>query len=56
MALAAAACGADGLIIEVHRNPQQALSDGQQSLYPAQFAALMGQLKGILPILGKTLT
>jgi 3-deoxy-7-phosphoheptulonate synthase len=39
MALAAAACGADGLMIEVHENPAAALSDGAQSLYPAQFEA-----------------
>ena len=38
MALAAAACGADGLMIEVHNNPQAALCDGAQSLTPAQFA------------------
>jgi 3-deoxy-7-phosphoheptulonate synthase len=38
MALAAAACGADGLMIEVHNNPQKALCDGAQSLTPEQFA------------------
>lgn len=41
MALAAAACGADGLMIEVHNNPEKALCDGPQSLTPAQFAELM---------------
>ena len=40
MALAAAACGADGLIIEVHNNPAKALCDGKQSLTPAAFAHL----------------
>ncbi len=47
MARAAVAAGADGLIIEVHCNPDQALSDGAQSLYPEQFAKLMGELKMI---------
>jgi 3-deoxy-7-phosphoheptulonate synthase len=37
MSLAAAACGADGLMIEVHNNPQKALCDGAQSLTPEQF-------------------
>ena len=40
MACAAAACGADGLMIEVHNNPACALCDGAQSLTPAQFASL----------------
>ena len=40
MALAAAACGADGLIIEVHNDPMHALCDGAQSLTPAQYAEL----------------
>jgi 3-deoxy-7-phosphoheptulonate synthase len=55
MALAAAACGADGIIVEVHPNPKVALSDGQQSLFPEQFAKLMQQLKPILEVLGKEL-
>ena len=37
MAMAAAACGADGIMIEVHNNPQKALCDGAQSLTPEQF-------------------
>lgn len=53
MAMASAACGADGLIIEVHPNPKVALSDGQQSLYPEQFDQLMQKLKTILPAVGK---
>lgn len=53
MALAAAACGADGVIIEVHRNPKEALSDGQQSLYPQQFEQLMERLRPFLSLLGK---
>jgi 3-deoxy-7-phosphoheptulonate synthase len=44
MAKAATACGADGLLVEVHCAPDQALSDGRQSLYPEQFAALMKEL------------
>ena len=55
MARAAVAAGADGLIIEVHNNPEKALSDGPQSLYPAQFDQLMGELRIIAPVLGRTL-
>jgi len=44
MAFASAACGADGLIIEVHPDPKAALSDGMQSLYPEQFATMMTDL------------
>ncbi len=44
-AKAGVAAGCDGLMIEVHANPEQALSDGAQSLKPAKFAALMGQLR-----------
>jgi len=51
LACAAAAVNADGLIIEVHDNPEQALSDGQQSLYPDQFAALMGKINPIHAII-----
>ena len=45
MAMAAAACGADGLMIEVHNNPRAALCDGPQSLTPEQFADVMGAVK-----------
>lgn len=55
MAKAAVACGADGVIIEVHCNPTKALSDGQQSLYPNQFAELMEQLKPYIAAAGKHL-
>ena len=48
MALAAAACGADGLMIEVHNDPLHALCDGAQSLTPAQFDTLMGQVRKVL--------
>jgi len=55
MARAAIAAGADGLLIEVHDNPEKALSDGAQSLYPHQFESLMGELRVIAPVLGRTL-
>ena len=45
MALAAVAAGADGLIIEVHNNPQKALCDGAQSLTPAQFDTTMKKVE-----------
>jgi len=53
MARAAIAAGADGLLIEVHLNPAEALSDGAQSLYPEQFALLMGELRGIAGVIGR---
>jgi 3-deoxy-7-phosphoheptulonate synthase len=55
MARAAVAAGADGLLIEVHENPDQALSDGAQSLYPEQFALLMEELRGIAAAIGRRL-
>jgi 3-deoxy-7-phosphoheptulonate synthase len=55
MARAAVAAGADGLLIEVHDDPDKALSDGAQSLYPEQFDQLMGELRVIAPVLGRTL-
>ena len=55
MARAAVAAGADGLLIEVHDDPEKALSDGAQSLYPEQFDRLMGELRIIAPVLGRTL-
>src|SRR5271154_3326542 len=51
---AAVAVGADGLIIEVHHDPDRALSDGMQSLYPEQFDALMAQVGQIAAVLGRT--
>ena len=53
MAKAAVAAGADGLIIEVHPKPEEALSDGAQSLLPAQFAQLMKELKLLAKALGR---
>jgi 3-deoxy-7-phosphoheptulonate synthase len=54
-ALAAIAAGADGLTVEVHPNPDVALSDGPQSLYPAQFESLMRDIEALSPVVGKEL-
>ena len=56
MARAAVAAGAAGIMVEVHNHPETALSDGPQSLYPQQFAAMMKELEQIAPIVGRTLT
>jgi 3-deoxy-7-phosphoheptulonate synthase len=53
LSLAAAACGADGLLVEVHENPPAALSDGAQSLYPNQFADLMRRLQPVVQAVGR---
>jgi 3-deoxy-7-phosphoheptulonate synthase len=55
MARAAVAAGADGLLVEVHVDPDRALSDGAQSLFPEQFQALMDQLRIIVPALGRSI-
>lgn len=55
MARAAVAAGAHGLMIEVHQDPPNALSDGVQSLYPEQFAELMGQIGVIAEAIGRDL-
>jgi 3-deoxy-7-phosphoheptulonate synthase len=55
MARAAIAAGADGLIIEVHHDPDHALSDGAQSLYPEQYAELVQQIRTIANVLGRRL-
>jgi 3-deoxy-7-phosphoheptulonate synthase len=49
LARAAVAAGADGLMIEVHHEPEKAMSDGAQSLYPDQFQVLMGEINGLNP-------
>lgn len=54
MARAAVACGADGLIVEVHDHPDRALSDGAQSLYPEQFTQLMDEATQIAAIVGRS--
>jgi 3-deoxy-7-phosphoheptulonate synthase len=53
MARASVAAGADALLIEVHHQPDKALSDGAQSLYPEQFAQLMDELRMIAPAVGR---
>jgi 3-deoxy-7-phosphoheptulonate synthase len=55
MARASVAAGADALLIEVHQDPEHALSDGAQSLFPQQFEDLMKELKLIAPIVGRTM-
>ena len=55
MALAGAACGADGLLVEVHEDPAQALSDGAQSLYPGGFVNLMRALDPVVRAVGRQL-
>lgn len=53
MAKAAIACGADGLMIEVHNNPECALCDGGQSLKPEKYDRMMKEISGIMNVLGK---
>jgi 3-deoxy-7-phosphoheptulonate synthase len=55
MACAAVAAGADGLLMEVHHDPDHALSDGAQSLYPAQYAELMNQLRLIATAVSRSI-
>ncbi len=55
MARAAVAAGADGLLIEVHCDPDHALSDGAQSMFPAQFDRLMAELRIIAPAIGRSI-
>ncbi len=56
MARAAIAVGADGILVEVHHQPDKALSDGPQSIYPAQFARMMDELEQIAPIVERSLS
>jgi 3-deoxy-7-phosphoheptulonate synthase len=51
---AAIAVGADGLIVEVHHDPDRALSDGPQSIYPEQFEELIAEMRQIAPIVKRT--
>jgi 3-deoxy-7-phosphoheptulonate synthase len=53
MARAAVAVGANGLMVEVHCNPEKALSDGMQSIYPEQFETLMSEVRQIAEVLGR---
>ncbi len=54
MARAAVAAGADGILVEVHPTPDRALSDGAQSLFPDQFASLVGELRAIAGAIGRS--
>ncbi len=54
MARAAVAAGADGLIVEVHPDPDRALSDGAQTLTPQQFAEMMAQVRAIAAAVGRS--
>jgi 3-deoxy-7-phosphoheptulonate synthase len=56
LARAGVAVGADGVIVEVHHDPDRALSDGAQSLYPDQFLALVNDMRRIAEIVGRTLS
>ena len=55
MSRAAVGCGADGIMVEVHRDPAHALSDGQQSLHPTEFTKLMRELRPFVEASGKSL-
>src|SRR6478609_9415414 len=55
MARAAVAVGADGVLVEVHHQPEKALSDGPQSIYPDQFARMMDEIEQIAPIVHRDL-
>jgi 3-deoxy-7-phosphoheptulonate synthase len=55
LARAVVAAGGDGLLIEVHHDPEKAVCDGPQSLYPDQFARLMDELRIIVPAVGRSL-
>ncbi|TFB09617.1 3-deoxy-7-phosphoheptulonate synthase [Candidatus Marinimicrobia bacterium MT.SAG.2] len=55
VARASVAAGADGMLIEVHDNPEEALSDGAQSLYPEQFTTLMNEVRIIASAVGRTI-
>ena len=55
MARAAVAVGADGVLVEVHHQPERALSDGPQSIYPSQFVTMMDEIERIAPIVHREL-
>jgi len=55
MALASVAAGADGLLMEMHPNPDKAMSDGAQSLFPEQLEKLVAQLRQLAPIVGRSI-
>jgi 3-deoxy-7-phosphoheptulonate synthase len=49
------AAGADGLLLEMHPNPDKAMSDGAQSLYPQQLKDLIAQLRKLAPVVGRSI-
>jgi 3-deoxy-7-phosphoheptulonate synthase len=49
------AAGADGILVEMHPEPDRALSDGAQSLYPDQFAEMMDQLRAVAAAIGRSI-
>jgi 3-deoxy-7-phosphoheptulonate synthase len=55
MARAAVAAGADGLMVEVHHDPEKALSDGPQALLPEQFSEMMKQIRLIANVIGRAM-
>ena len=55
LSLAALAVGSDGLMVEVHHDPDKALSDGPQALFPEMFSKLMADLKAMAPLVGRTI-
>ena len=55
MALASVAAGADGIIVEVHPNPDKALSDGAQTLFPDRFAKLVGEMSLVAQAIGRSI-
>jgi 3-deoxy-7-phosphoheptulonate synthase len=55
MARAAVAAGADGILVEVHHQPDKALSDGAQSIYPNQFAQMMDEIEQIASVVHRNL-
>jgi 3-deoxy-7-phosphoheptulonate synthase len=56
MARAALAAGADGIIVEMHPHPDNALSDGAQSLYPDELSSLIKELRAVATAIGRTVT
>ena len=56
MALASVAAGADGIIVEVHPNPDKAVSDGAQTLFPERFAKLVEEMRLVANAVGRTIS
>ena len=56
LGLAAIACGADGVMVEVHDHPEKALCHGAESMYPSQFDKMMHEIEALAPVMGKAVT